>query len=385
MTQISNHSPEHHDSCWHCIPNTEGKLRRNPTIDRIKRNLPMVESAVDVVTKASQSKELSTFLQVFNGSQDDSVNGLSTKIDFIKTMGQIRFVAGIMGMLAGLGKMIQSISEIVMETFKGRIRERDDAIIRLGEGVIISGDAIASFGKSLSMSGMIDQTKILNWAIPLGYVSTLLSSITIYINWRAKKDSIAILDKINEGTDLAWLANEINDPKRDGDYYLQKNFEVNNREKFGAQVAYIIDEGHAQNKEYLRTALKDRITDKISSHNKVIVSAIIGIFASLCMFFPVLGLPMLFTGVGLAVISGAISVHKYLIDKRSINLFEKRINDIKQFEDIPVRWIKDNAHYAIPCLDYEQQGAPVSAGIELSYPKEMFQTQAVALPLPAIA
>jgi hypothetical protein len=372
-----------HKSCWHILPNIAGQVRRNPTVQRINRNLPILESAVDVVTKASQSKELSAFMQAFNGSNSSSDHALLGDLDIIKTIGQCRFVVGIIGMIAGLGKIAHEISIIAIEIFKGRTRERNDAIVRLSEGVITLGDAVSSFGKSLSMAGWVDQSKILNWALPLGYISALLSSITVYINWRSKNDSIELLAKVtesyskeNDQVDFSWLEEEISNPNKDGEYYLQKHFEVANREKYGAQVLYIIKERSQEPKMELQKALKDRLSDKISAHNKAIVSTIISIFASICLFFPVLGTPMVFVGLGLAIFAGAISVHKYLKDKNSIKLFEKRINDIQSFDDISPEWVKDHASFAIPCLDEKDQKSFKGTAIELPPIRaEMFQTE----------
>lgn len=383
VTNLTVHSQVQHESFWHIFPNIEGKIRRHPTIDRIKRNLPMVESAADVVTRASQSKELSAFMQAFNNTGPSDNNGVLTNLEILKVIGKVRFVAGLIGMVAGAAKIASEISNITVESWKNRPRERNDAIVRLFEGVISLGDAISSFGKSFAMAGWANQAKVLQWALPLGYASALLSSITIYINWRAKTDSTELLHRVESSTvfngverstDFKWLADEISDPKKDGDYFVQKHFEVNNREKYGAQIVYIATEGSDEAKNDLKDALKNRLSDKISGHNQAIVSTIISIFATVCLFFPVLGVPMLLTGLGLAVLAGTISIYKYVKDKRSIRAFEEAINKIQAFDNIPDSWIKANAPFANPCLNESEKAKPLVELPAIPVPTSILRT-----------
>lgn len=372
--QAATHHEE--ESWWSCFPKFGAEVRRNPKIVKAERDLPVVISAGEVTSKVIQSNEITLLFQAFTGTQGQSNAGWINDPKIIDLVARVRLVFGGVGVVAAIVKIVAESIEVFEETKKGRKKAQKDAMLRLSEAIIHLGDAAASFGKSLSMAGWVAQADILTWATPLAYVSAMLSPITMAINYRSKKSSEKVLNKLsrdNVEESLQWLENEIRNQRKDGEIFVQRHFQIPNREKYGAQILHIIREGSEVDKYDLIEALKHRVSDKITSHRWAIRISVISLIATAILFFPVLGPALL--GLGLAIFAGVLSMIKYYRDRKSAYELEHKINHIKRFDEIPPEWIKENAQFAIPCLKPEEQHGFKGTCVELVHDPRMFQTR----------
>lgn len=266
----------------------------------------------------------------------------------------------VVGVSSIYGIIAESI-EIVAEVKKGRVHESVDAGLRLVEAVGNLGESIASFTQGIAMLNPAIGAVL--WATPLGIASAALSSVSIAINvsdlLRSKKLSSKLDEKEEEV--LSYLEHELTNAKTgDADFFLKRNFEVINREKYSAQILHIIHskenipdeaiplEKHKVAKKEMIGALKDRIKDKITSHKLAIAAAVIGLIGVLLLFCPFLGPVILGLGLAFVLAASAISFGKYILEYRSVHRLEKKLDELCNFNAIPLHKLPK---YAKPLQD----------------------------------
>lgn len=311
------------------------------------RNIPIVTQAGLAVIYFSQTSAPSLIFQAIH-PQSAGAGSVMNNPTLLHIAGRARILTAIEGIVA-LGTIIAEAVEIDDQIRKGRTTERNDAILRLVEGVAYLGDSVSSVARGLGMSEMVSQSAV-SWAPFLGIASFGLSSVSIVINARGWSQANGLLDQLNTREDertytttltqqkeiiqeqLKTLREEIEnkDGRHDGEYILQRHFEIIDRKKYAAKILRIIQNPHGEiplgSQVHLVKALKARLSDKITSHKLAILSAVVGLVAALILFFPVLGPVML--GWGLAIAAVTLSFIKYYRDKNSVHRLEAEIDRI---------------------------------------------------------
>lgn len=315
------------------------RMRQNAQYGYFARFTPIASSAGRGAVYASQV--FNHIVLAFPNTFINTPMSESTK----EWLGKGRLAGISVGAPVALYNIISEAIEIYTQAKKGRLPEGVDAALRLTEQIAALGDTVASFANGLSIGGMVESSAVL-WATPLGIVSAALGGISIAINARRIYASNQILGKLDGYKPLDYLKEELENFDKDGDFFLDRNFGIINREKYAAQILHIINfdpsnvdekaipiRKHHSCKREMLNALKGRLQEKITNHKVAILGAIVGLLGVMILFFPVLGPAIL--GFTLLCLAAAIALYRYAKEVSSIHRLENTLDALCDFNQIP--------------------------------------------------
>jgi hypothetical protein len=245
---------------------------------------------------------------------------------------------GAIGCTAAIYDIVGQAIEIKNECHKmkqhpDRKAELYDAILRIINAVGNLFDAVGTVMISLVHNHVISPL-ILTYASPLIFVGLALSIAQLILHIKEVhrgRQTLQKLENSHKANDLEWLKNELIDwNRRDGEYYLYREFEVINREKYAAQVLAIIDSGDITQKNNLINAMKLRLNHKIKSHYLGLLNNLVNMVGLSILF----NTPFFQAANGILLTGAILSFIKNFSDALSTGHMEKKLDKIYNFQKV---------------------------------------------------
>ena len=212
-------------------------------------------------------------------------------------------------------------------------KEKIDSALSAIEGLSWLGDSTSTFIAGLDVVGLLDHTSKLTST--LSFLSVVLASATIFINIRRIKQGQEATQEINEAADAGSspAAAGIKIMREKDRYYLDKIFGVNptslQRTLLAIHQSAIRNaDGRVGEQALVNTVdcLTKRIISKKLSHQLTVVSTAITLVG---MTIILLNPPLAVAAYCLLSASGAVATFNFFYERRSIKLFQSRLQQIQ--------------------------------------------------------